>query len=299
MPHGAVMPNAYVPDELRSGPFTTRQGAALGVTASMLQGDPWRRMLNGVWVHRDVPDSRALRVSAVGLVLAPDAFVCGLTCAWMHGVDPWDKRNDLVWVGSPTGRRPRARAGCHVREMSVAPDDLCLVDGILMTVPVRTAYDCARWLARIEGVVVADALAHVGLIDRDELHAYVQSHRGVRNVRQADQVVELMDPRSESAMESRVRVFLSDAGLPRPESQVDVFDGDGRFVARLDFAYTREKVAIEYDGAWHWEQRRNDDRRRDALRALGWTVIVLSADDLYRIPGQTLATIRAALAAAA
>jgi len=52
---------------------------------------------------------------------------------------------------------------------------------------------------------------------------------------------------------------------------------------RLDFAYRRKKVAIEYDGEdWHdrtEEQRRDDETRRAWLRDHGWTVIVLRRGD--------------------
>jgi very-short-patch-repair endonuclease len=49
----------------------------------------------------------------------------------------------------------------------------------------------------------------------------------------------------------------------------------------FDFAYPELRVAIEFDGAWHWSSRRHDDRRRHRLRELGWTVLVFSADDVY------------------
>jgi very-short-patch-repair endonuclease len=59
------------------------------------------------------------------------------------------------------------------------------------------------------------------------------------------------------------------------------------------------KVAVEYDGALHWSRRRADDRRRDAIRALGWTVIVVSAEDYYRHPSGLVVQVRSALRAAA
>lgn len=48
------------------------------------------------------------------------------------------------------------------------------------------------------------------------------------------------------------RVALVDAGLPRPQTQVEIFDECGGFVARVDMAYEDVLVAIEYDGAQHW-----------------------------------------------
>ncbi|WP_432476255.1 DUF559 domain-containing protein [Nocardioides sp. GXQ0305] len=48
---------------------------------------------------------------------------------------------------------------------------------------------------------------------------------------------------------------------------------------RLDLAYPRAKVAVEYDGEeFHSrpEDRARDEARRDVLRRQGWYVIVLT-----------------------
>jgi very-short-patch-repair endonuclease len=97
-------------------------------------------------------------------------------------------------------------------------------------------------------------------------------------------------------METRTRLLLVAGGLPRPIAQHVVRDSDGRFVARLDLAYPDQRVAVEYDGAWHWQQRRADDRRRDRLRALGWVVLVVSAEDVFRQPEAVVASVKAVLA---
>jgi hypothetical protein len=183
-----------------------------------------------------------------------------------------------------------------VREITVVDRDLEFVDGIWMTNPVRTAFDCGRWLRLTEGAVVADALSHAGLADRDSLRSYYRTHRGLRGVRKVAAILELMDPLAESPMETRVRLLLIQSGLPRPESQFVIRDGTGGFVGRADFAFTEQRVIVEYDGAHHWEQRAADDRRRDAMRSLGWIVIVLSRSDYYETPGETVEKVRRVLA---
>jgi len=194
---------------------------------------------------------------------------------------------------APVAHRP----GCLTREITVEDSDLIGLDGVLITSPLRTAFDCARWLSLVEAVVVVDALSHRAAITTDELAGYRADHRGLRGVRRVDDVLELVDPLSESAMETRVRVLMVRSGLPKPTSQLEIRDRDGRLVGRADFGYKEQRLLVEYDGAFHWEQRRADDRRRDAMRALGWTVIVLSADDYYLTPEATVARIGRALAA--
>ena len=289
------MRSAFVPDELRNRPFTALTAAEYGVTRSGLRGSQWRNLTQGVWAHVDLPDTMANRLAAVRLVLPEGAFICGPTSSWVYGTDVQDRRGGNVWYGCQTGRGLRARAGCVFREITVAADDLQCLDGVWITTPLRTAFDCGRWLSLVEGTVVADALAHDGAFTAAELAEYTRTHRALRGVRQVDRIIELMDARSESPMETRVRLLIVLAGLPEPEPQLVVNDLRGRFVARADFGWLGAKFILEYDGAFHWEQRRDDDRRRDALRALGWTVLVVSRDDYYDNPQSIVAKVRRAL----
>jgi hypothetical protein len=299
LPHALRVRDPVVPDPLRAGPFTTAEAAAFGVSRSALRSVPWRNVFRDVWAHESVEETRQMRLAAVRLVLGRFAFVCGHTAAWLYGIDARHKQSDLVWVGCPTGSRLRTRSGCVTREITVTAADLDLLDGVLVTTPVRTAFDCARWLAPVESLVVADAMAHDGLLKPEALAAYRATHVGIRNVTRVDQTLAMLEEASESPMETRVRHLLVSAGLPRPTAQHVVRDASGKFLARLDLAYVGIKLAIEYDGAHHWEQRREDDRRRDAIRALGWTVIVVSASDYRDAPIRVVEHVRSFIRQAA
>ncbi|HVW81993.1 MAG TPA: DUF559 domain-containing protein [Mycobacteriales bacterium] len=293
------MPFPRVPDALCHCPFTLAEALANGVTKSALRGPEWRHVFRDVWVHICVEDTLAMRIEAAKLVLGDGGFLCGLTAAWIYGVDGQDRRGRLVWMGRRTGDWRRVRTGCLVREVTVEDTDLTIVDEAAITTPVRTAFDCARWLSLTEAVVVVDALTHLGLTTPEAFASYVRSHRRLRGVRQADRVAELVEPLSESPMESRLRVLLISSGFERPVAQHVIRDRAGKFVARADLAYPDQRVIVEYDGAQHFSQRRADDRRRDAMRALGWTVLVASREDYYNKPQAFLAQVRRALAAAA
>jgi hypothetical protein len=224
--------------------------------------------------------------------------LCGYSALEAHGIDV--RRTDDVTVHVAfTHRVPRQRKGVRVCQLALAPDEVVVIGDWRVTSALRTAFDCARLLPLVDAVVAVDALAHAGLITLRELSDAVAAREGVRFVRRVPRVVELADAGSESPMETRTRLVLVLGGLPRPATQVEVRTAEGLFVARVDLAYEAEKVAVEYDGAWHWKQRRQDDRRRDALRALGWNVLVFSADDIYRHPNAVVATVRSALRQAA
>lgn len=271
----------FVPDQFRQHPFTTQAAREAGLTRGMLQSAPWQHVFLNVWAHRDLAWTRELRLAAARLVLAPDAVCCGLTAAWLLGLDVRRGTDDGVHVSFPRGRRPRARPGVGVRQETLDESDTCEIDGVRLTTPLRTAFDCLRWLPPTEGLVVADAMTHAGLTSVDALAAYFAGKHRLRNLRRGEALLVDVEPKTESPMETRTRIRLVRRGCPRPEAQVVVRDGFGRFVARLDLGYREELTAVEYDGSHHWEQRRADDRRRDAVRGLGWEVIVVNADDVY------------------
>ena len=83
-------------------------------------------------------------------------------------------------------------------------------------------------------------------------------------------------------MESEARLAMIDGGLPMPELQYEIVDGNGE-LRRLDFAWPEHRVAVEYDGVdWHSDPDavRNDRRRRLALHDIGWIVISIVFDDV-------------------
>ena len=94
-----------------------------------------------------------------------------------------------------------------------------------------------------------------------------------------------------------MRLVIVDARLPCPEPQVWVFSDDGVPLYRIDLAYRKKRVGIEYDGASHLERERlrRDRARMNWLNAHGWTMRYFTDQDLYRSRGAMLAAIRATL----
>ena len=61
-----------------------------------------------------------------------------------------------------------------------------------------------------------------------------------------------MDGGAESPQETRTRLVLVDAGLPKPQTQIVVTGHFGRTFARIDMGYEEFKVGVESDGVQHW-----------------------------------------------
>lgn len=99
-------------------------------------------------------------------------------------------------------------------------------------------------------------------------------------------------------MESRARLALVLRGLPRPELQYPVYDDNGEFVARLDMAYPRLRLGVEYDGRGHLDDvaRERDLRRMNELELCGWLVLRFSSTDVYIRPDAMARQVQAAIA---
>ncbi len=109
--------------------------------------------------------------------------------------------------------------GLRVHREQLADDEVETVSGLVVTSAIRTAYDLARWSTQVEGVVAADGLGRLAGFGSAALLGISARYPGARWRSRVPLVAELMDPRAESAMESRCRVSLVRRGLPRPELQ--------------------------------------------------------------------------------
>jgi very-short-patch-repair endonuclease len=99
-------------------------------------------------------------------------------------------------------------------------------------------------------------------------------------------------------METRVRLLLVDGGLPQPVAQHVVCDAFGRFIARVDMAYPKKRIALEHDGDHHRSRSvyQSDVRRRNALTDAGWTVVTIVAAEFYGSPQQIVERVKRLLA---
>ncbi|MDN5853887.1 MAG: hypothetical protein L0K86_13785 [Actinomycetia bacterium] len=266
-------------------PFLTTRAAALGLSRRNLRDAfadrQLRTMFRGVAVDARVLDTRYLRIAAINLVTPPYAVVCDESASWIHGIDAFrpSERFDLVpslVVPHALGRSRQTHVRCR---QAIVPDhDVMVIDGLLVTVPIRTVSDLLRKLWPPYALATADAFAHAGLIDPDELWHYVARLKGYRWIRKARRLAELVEPDTESPGESWTRLRLIDAGFPRPQPQFIITDRHGREIYRLDLAYPEQRIAIEYDGVeFHTDKpdTDHDEKRRQELRdRWGWKTVV-------------------------
>ena len=130
----------------------------------------------------------------------------------------------------------------------------------------------------------SDAALHARRVSRAELSSRAKSHAGRPGVARFRRVLELAEPATESPMESRLRMLLILGGLPRPEVQLSIHDGWGRFIGRPDLYYESHRLGIEYDGGLHRYSLAEDNRRQNRLLDAGVRLLRFTAGDVHNNP---------------
>ncbi len=276
------------------GLFTRHMALADGWTDDDLRRSPEvYRVIHGIYALSSVPLTHRLKCHAVAMRFPPEAIITGRSAATLSGVELTQARDQVEVLVS--GRKyVNRRSGTRCWSVRTWPKEHNPWNGIRIATPERAAFDLLARNPVKTGVANVDAMLHAGLVRRKDLQRFLfgRHDHGIVKARRA---FELLDGRAESPPESVLRLTLVYAGL-HPEPQVDVYDEFG-FVARVDLAFRDEKVAVEYDGAWHGdpEQVARDLHRRDRLRANGWTVIAVTAQHLYDNPELVVERIREVL----
>ena len=278
-----------------SSPFRGSDAIKQGLlTPKQLRGPNYHRLFPGIYLHRGSASDLRTRSIAAYLLVSETGALAGYSAAELLGARCAPRDAD-VEVLTP-GRRLRQRPGMRVHRGFVADDEVTTVHGVLVTSPVRTAFDLARWLPLIDAVVAVDALARVCEFLPSEVDQIYRRYPRVRWRTRVGPVLGLTDERSESPMETRLRLVLVLRGLPQPEVQHWV-EGPAGQRARLDLAYADLRIGIEYDGDQHRDRGEfAADRRRDNwLGQLGWLVLRFTADDVLRKPDSVAAQVRSVL----
>ncbi|MDT0277880.1 endonuclease domain-containing protein [Blastococcus goldschmidtiae] len=284
LPHGDVFRGS---DALRCG----------SITRSQLRGSRWRRLRQDVHCDARLHITHELMTRAVALAAPRKAVFAGATAAsWWSMRGPLAGPDDPVELILPPVVRWNPGPGVVVRQAGLSHD--VVTDGRLRyTDRTRTALDLIRRGPLDDAVVLLDRLVHHRVAFLGDVRAAATRLPRCRGSAQARQVAGLADGLAQSPPETRLRLLIHRSSLPVPVAQLEIRH-DRRFVARVDFAFPEQKLAVEYDGAWHGEpsQLSKDRARMNRLMAAGWRVLFVTAADM-RDPGALLARIAAALTA--
>jgi very-short-patch-repair endonuclease len=271
---------APVPEALAGRPFTVGEARAAGLERWHLRGANWRRVARGMYVWAGILETPMSRLVAAGRRLPEQAAFSGLTAAWLHGLDV--SLCDPIEVTIPRDVGVSSRAGIRVSRARLSESEVVCIRGLRATAMVRTLSDLCRRLPLTEAVVIADAALHMRRVTLDQLGSMKR-------------IVRFAEPASESPMESRLRMVLVLAGLPRPRAQVRIYDSNGRFAGRPDLYYEKQRLGIEYDGAVHRTTLAEDNQRQNKLLNAGVRLLRFTAVDVLQNPTSVVAQVLSAL----
>ncbi|MGY1680086.1 endonuclease domain-containing protein [Geodermatophilus sp. SYSU D01176] len=283
------------PRRLLTGVFLGSAAVAEGfLTRGQLRVRSYHRLAQNVYADPSLELDHQLRCRGVALLLPPEARIGGHSAAAWYGA-PFAGLIDPVTVVCPESTRWTGPRGVRVHRTVLDPGDLAVVDDVPTTTALRTAWDVMALEPLTTAVAALDAMARAHHVAVPGLLAMADRGAGRWGVSRVRRAVRYVDPRAESAPESRLRVCLVLDGL-EPVPQYEVFDG-GQFMARVDLAFPEARLAVEYEGAHHFlgTQVDEDAERLARLRAAGWRVIRVAAADMRDL-ATLIARIRAALA---
>lgn len=277
-------------------PFIGTEALANGEITRHQLRTKYRLVYRNVYLAAGQELTPVSKAVAAWLWAGRKATVAGMSAAAMLGARWVD-----VELPAELNRPSRDKAaGIMLHSDKLWDDEICCVADIPVTTAARTCFDIGRRKGLTLAVMRLDSLMRATDVKVSEIEAIAARHRGTRGIVALRRALQLVDPGAESPQETRTRLVLINAGLPRPRTQIDVFDG-GCFIARLDMGWPEWKVAIEFDGAHHWTdpaQRTRDIDRNAELEALGWRIIRVSTDLLRYRPAVVIDRVLAALRAA-
>lgn len=270
--------------EVRSAvrPATPQELMAMGVGRSTWRGRGWRTASRGLFVPSSVPLTPAQRILEAAPLVPAAGALTGWAAAYARGVDCLDGLDPHtleptpvpICLNSAAGRRNLAWVAYHRDVVGGAEVDT--VHGLPVTTALRATIDGTRQASNlVEAVVFLDMVGHVLDLDLVRLARWSHRHPGRRGVERLRQATRWCDLRSASPWESRLRMFYRlQAGLPRPEVNVPVFDLDGRFLGIPDLLDVAAGLAVEFDGMDHRgrRQHRDDNVREEGFENVNLVV---------------------------
>ena len=310
-----------LPLDLGNGPFAVSVARDHGVSASRLRATDLESPTRGVRslvgpaaepldLTQETATQRMIRLYE-DMCARARAFAPALTPAQFFSHD-----TGLGLIGAPLPYSTSAQLDLHVSVRRPAPQP----ERKGVTAHRLQTREAARWTIKdlpiehparmwrqvaaswsLDDLIAAgDFLVHPrnGLMTIDDLWAEVHDAGDVRGMlRRA--LLEIREG-AESPRETALRLAITRAGLPQPELNWNLHDDAGRFIARLDIAYPRYRVAAEYDGRQHAEEVQfdKDADRWDDIRTHDWTLVRVLSHHLHPDPQPAIDKVAQALIAA-
>jgi hypothetical protein len=257
----------------------------------------------GVYRAAAVPLTLERRLRAALLAAGQGSVLSHRSAAARHGL-LGGSHSRIVEVLVPHHVRPRLADVVVHRTRSMPTDHVVDVRGLATTSVDRTLAD----LGAVVGHSTVERTVEQAVIDRqtsiERLYRFVDSHgrqgrSGIGALRAALDAWVMGEAPPDSVLEVMLGRVVERASLPAPVFQLEVVDGGGHVVARVDAAWPGARLVVEVDGLHAHASAaalQSDLRRQNRLIGLGWTVLRFTWRDVVRSPHLVAVQIRAFLA---
>ncbi|HET6736975.1 hypothetical protein [Mycobacterium sp.] len=259
-------------------PFFGSKALAAGTLTRHALRTRYVAMHHDVYIARDAEISAVVRAEAAWLRSRGHGVLAGFSASALHGARWIDATRPATIIDTNRRRTP----GITVWADAVDDDEICMLRGMPVTTPVRTAVDLACRYPVDTAVAAIDSLARATRLKVVDLETSLQRYRGRPGIKRARTAIQLVDPGAESPRETWLRLLIVRAGYPPPETQVPVYNEYGVLIGEVDLGWREVKIAVEYEGKHHRMTRERFDkdiRRIDAMIEQGWIVIRVTAAD--------------------
>jgi len=300
-----------LPDPFATEPFRVAEASKAGVGRGRLRGSdlivPFKRVRTAA-----ITDVRSLAL-AYATVMAPHQMYGGITAARLWGLPlakDWHRDEELVIARAHGSNRGYAKGTRHIAVHGTRLFKM-RSEGLVLLEPLATALSLARELDHEALVQVLDALLtpsrwYPGLrVPRkpkqpyatpEQLTAFIERCAGLAGI--AALRAAALDARVgvDSRFETITRLLIVEAGLPEPiVHPLVVIDG---IDWHPDLAYPELKIAIEYEGDGHRDERQwhIDIDRYARFEAAGWINVRVTRDHMAHRGAHFVDRIRAARA---
>ena len=218
----------------------------------------------------------------------PKTVLSHLTAAAVYGLAKAPDKPQVTIPRDASGNRIR---DARVRRADLRPAEKAVKDRLPCTSPVQTVIDCAELLEGEELCDLVDSALCRKLTQPSRLiraaEAASQSARGVRRVG-LGRLLEALDVWRSGAPpgsppEVKLQRRLKEWGFPAAQRQVEVYDRDGRLIARADLGIVEWKLFLEYQSDEHHGPRFwiADGHRMELVEAeTGWRLVEVDRFDL-------------------
>jgi hypothetical protein len=279
---------APFPEDLDGSAFTRADASRAGLRQGRLRRKDVVRPFHGVQATVS-PTSTIDRCRAYAVKLKPGQFFSHQTAARLHSLTlPSDDSDDVLHVAAVRPADAPHSRGIRGHRLLFGGDAWQLA-GLPIPDPVEVFCQLGADLDVEDLVVIADEILNRMAGDEEQIRSAVLERIAVLRRTGAGRLVraaQLARRGSRSPAETRIRLVLEAAGVPRPELNAPIIEPiTGTYLGSPDFVWRKQRVLLEYEGEQHrldQEQFRYDIVRYDDLTTAGWRVLRATGDDLTK-----------------